>query len=378
MSDPRRSPELDDLAAWCVRDKGTAPCAVVACAYRSSRGWCIDQGTAGHLAPGEQATDQDTLFDLASLTKPFSALTFARLVRSGLLDWHMPLGVPLRDAHGTKSAAVPLAWFLAHRAGLDGHRPLYAPLERGVGVDRLLALRQAAEARRPECDGPLPEEGFAPVYSDLGYLLLGESMARATGEALDEVIFREVSAPLGLEAGSSRQWRRRDPTFDRRVAPTEQVGWRGGVVRGAVHDENAWALARDSACAHAGLFGTAKDVVTLGTAILDARKGNGASGAWLGPQDLEPLLRVRPGSSLRAGFDGKSDAGSSAGTLCSDQTFGHLGFTGTSIWMDPTTDVVAVLLTNRVYPTRDNGAIKEVRPVVHDTLFAWGAKRRSD
>jgi CubicO group peptidase (beta-lactamase class C family) len=224
----------------------------------------------------------------------------------------------------------------------------------------------------------LPEEGFAPVYSDLGYLLLGESMARATGEALDDLVWREVCAPLGLEVGSARQWRRWDPAFDRRVAPTENVGWRGGVVRGAVHDENAWALAGDSVCAHAGLFGTAKDVAVLGTAILDARKGNGGrSAAWLRPEDLEPLLRVRPGSSLRAGFDGKSDAGSSAGAICSAQTFGHLGFTGTSIWMDPETDVVAVLLTNRVYPTRDNGAIKQVRPEVHDALFAWGVKHRS-
>jgi CubicO group peptidase (beta-lactamase class C family) len=372
MTNVRRCPELDDLAAWCVRDKQASPCAVVACAYRSADGWRVDEGAAGHLAPGQEEASVDTIFDLASLTKPFSALTFARLVRAGLLDWHMPLGVPLRDAHGTPSDKVPLAWFVAHRSGLDGHRPLYAPLERGGEVDRLQALRQAGLARRPECEESLPQaEGFAPMYSDLGYLLFGEAMARASGVVLDDLIRQEVSEPLGLVVGSARQWRRWDPSFDERVAPTEHVAWRGGVIRGAVHDENAWAMAEDGACAHAGLFGAARDVARLGTAVLDACRGDRSD--WLSPEDVEPLIRVRPGSTLRAGFDGKSSNGSStAGKRCSPHTFGHLGFTGTSVWIDPDAEVVVVLLTNRVYPTRDSTAIQEVRPRANDELFAWG------
>jgi serine-type D-Ala-D-Ala carboxypeptidase len=374
MTKIRRCPELDALAATCVNERA-APCAVVACAYRNSEGWRVDEGACGHLAPGEVDADPSTLFDLASVTKPVSALTFARLVRSELLDWHMPIGVPLRDVHGTPSAYVPLAWFAAHRSGLDGHRPLYAPLERGLPVDRFKALRQAGEARRPECHGEPESEGFPALYSDLGYLLLGEAMARAAGVSLDELLRREVLKPLALTAGSARQWRRVDPAFDARVAPTEDVAWRGGVIRGAVHDENAWAIARDAACAHAGLFGTARDVATLGTAILDASRGDRTD--WLTPEEVEPLLRKRPDSTWRAGFDGKSNNGSSAGKLCSPETFGHLGFTGTSIWIDPTVDVVVVLLTNRVHPTRDSAIIKAVRPIVHDALFAWGMERSS-
>jgi CubicO group peptidase (beta-lactamase class C family) len=375
MTKIRRFPELDQLAAICVSDFAAAPCAVVACAYRNAEGWCVDEGAYGHLAPGEAPADPSTLFDLASLTKPFSALTFARLVRAELLEWEMPIGVPLRDVHGTPSASVPLAWFVAHRSGLEGHRPLYAPLERGATFDRFQALRRAGQARRPECDLPPDAEGFPAVYSDLGYLLLGEAMARSAGVPLDELVRREVLEPLSLSIGSARQCRRIDPAFDSRVAPTENVAWRGGLIRGAVHDENAWALGKDASCAHAGLFGTARDVATLGTAILDAARGEHMD--WLAPQDLEPLLRKRPGTTWRAGFDSKSSNGSSAGKTCSAETFGHLGFTGTSIWIDPTIDVVVVLLSNRVCPSRDCDAIKAVRPAVNDALFAWGARRRT-
>lgn len=373
MIEARRCPELDEIAALCVHEHKASPCAAVACAYRDSGGWRIDEGASGHLATGEPDASPTTPFDLASVTKPFAALTLARLVRHSLLDWQMPLGVPLRDAHGTPSATVPLSWFVAHRSGLEAHRPFYAPLEQGGTVDRLQTLREAAEARRPECSAAPTDHGFPALYSDLGYMLFGEAMVRASGAQLDALMRREVCGPLGLGIGSARQWRRWDAAFETRVAPTEIIPWRGGAVRGVVHDENAWALSGHGSCAHAGLFGTARDVAALGAAVLDAARGERRD--WLTPEELEPLIRTRPDSTLRAGFDSKSGNGSSAGHRCSAGTFGHLGFTGTSVWLDPDADVAVVLLTNRVHPSRDNALIKAARPVVHDALFAWGMER---
>ena len=367
----RQQPELDALAAWCACKKNAAPCAVVACAYPTHNGWAIDEGAAGHLAPGLDRANTNTIFDLASLTKPFSALTLARLVRNGALDWHTPLHATLPHAFNTPSAKVPLEWLAAHRSGLESHRPLFAPLELGQAVDRSRAITEACFARCQESVANMPSnDGFPPVYSDLGYLLLGEAMAATARLDLDTLIAREVCEPLELAARSARQWRAWDKSFDERVAPTEHVAWRGGMVRGVVHDENAWAIAQDGVCGHAGLFGTARDVARLGVAVLDACRGNRPK--WLSKDCIEPLVRERQGGSLRAGFDGKSLFGSSAGKFCSPATFGHLGFTGTSIWIDPSVQVTTVLLTNRVCPTRDSGLIKKVRPMVHDELFAWG------
>ena len=139
-------------------------------------------------------------------------------------------------------------------------------------------------------------------------------------------------------------------------------------MRGAVHDENAWALARDAMAGHAGLFGDVASVLELGVAVLDALAGQAPS--FLGPDDLEPMLRDRPGGSLLAGFDRRSGPAPASGARFGARTFGHLGFTGTSLWIDPDAERVGVLLTNRVHPTRDTDKIRRARPAVYDALVA--------
>jgi CubicO group peptidase (beta-lactamase class C family) len=340
-----------DLATRLVAE-GVAPACAAACAGWDGAAWRVDAGGA-----------VDRLFDLASVTKPMTAVALAR----SEVDRRAPLGAFLDEARGTPSEQVPLELFLAHRAGLDAHRDLYAPATRGERVDVPAALHDAARARRPDAPGPPPEAGFAPLYSDLGYLLLGAALARAKGaEDAGDVVENAVLAPLGLAtcAGTVRGLARhgvRGP-----FAPTEDVSWRGGRVVGAVHDENAWALTGLGGSGHAGVFGTVGAVLAFGTAVLDALSGRDGA---LGDADLAWLVRERPGGTLRAGFDGKSLEGSSAGQLAGPRAFGHLGFTGTSLWMDPDAQAVVVLLTNRVCPSRANLAIRAARPAAHDVLW---------
>jgi serine-type D-Ala-D-Ala carboxypeptidase len=334
--------------------------------------WEVEVGACGRI--GHAAVDVETIFDLASVSKPFVAVTYARLLERGALAEGALLGELLPELAGTWAAAAPLEALLAHRAGLASHVRLFAPLEARRPVRRLEALRQAADSPSDSARAAGPGATFPALYSDLGYLLVGAALARATGLELDALVTAEVAAPLELDVGSARQWLRARCDFSARVAPTELVRFRGGEIRGAVHDENAWALAGHGFAGQAGLFGTVGDVLRFGTALLDGLAGRRATG--LSARALERLLVERPLGTLRLGFDGKASENSSAGPSASAHTFGHLGFTGTSLWCDPAADAVSVLLTNRVYPTRENVAIRACRPQVHESLFARARERR--
>lgn len=362
---------LEKIALRVVQS-GAAPSAAVATAAPSALRKGVFEVAAGHAVPSglELATP---IFDLASITKPFVAVTAARLIRRGALRATAPLGRLLPEIADSPSSSLPFMAFLSHRAGLEAYRRLYAPLVEGRPVDRLAFFAEAASARRVECENGAPPEGFAPIYSDLGYLLVGAALERAGGASLDSLVDQEVCRPLELEVRSSRLWRSVAPDFDERVQPTETVAFRGGEIRGITHDENAWALAGHGLAGHAGLFGTAESVARFGAAVLDALAGR--RGEFLTRAEIEPLVTPRPGGSLRAGFDGKSGPSSAAGSLASDQTFGHLGFTGTSVWCDPVADRVTVLLSNRVCPTRENLAIRALRPEIHDLLWRASSAR---
>jgi CubicO group peptidase (beta-lactamase class C family) len=323
----------------------------------------VATGTSGALVT------PSPIFDLASVTKPFVAVTAARLRRRGVLELEAPLERFLPELSEAPSGSVPLLSFLAHRAGLEAHRPLFAPLVEQRPVERLASLLEAASARRSDCSGSMPPDGFPPLYSDLGYVLVGAALERAGNGALDELVDREVCGPLGLDVRSARQWLSASHDFVERVLPTETVPFRGGEIRGVTHDENAWALAGHGLAGQAGLFGTAEAVARFGAAVLDAVAGR--RDEFLSREEMAPLIAIRPGGSLRAGFDGKSGSPSAAGTLSSSETFGHLGFTGTSLWCDPVLERATVLLSNRVRPTRDNITIRAVRPEVHDLLFGF-------
>jgi CubicO group peptidase (beta-lactamase class C family) len=360
--------DLTHVAALVAHELDAAPAVAVGAALRDGDSFLFGLGVAGRLTrdPASPLATADTVFDLASLTKPVTALALARLERAGVLARAELLGDVLPSLAESRSGRAPLDLLCAHRAGLDGHRTLYSPLLEGARVDAAASLRVAADARRPDCEGEPPPDGFAPVYSDLGYLLVGAAIAARASDDLDAVLAREVLAPLRLRIGSARQLGAREPSVFSTIAPTEDVPWRGGVVRGAVHDENAWALGGEGTCGHAGLFGDVASVTRLGAAILDALGDRRPE--WLGSRDLAPLLRARPDGSHRAGFDSKSGDAPSSGALFGPRTFGHLGFTGTSLWIDPDAGLAGVLLTNRVHPTRAHLAIRAARPAAYDAI----------
>lgn len=320
------------------------------------------KAAAGKLKRDAAAVTPDTLYDLASLTKPFVAMTALRLAASGRLNLSARLDSIIGDARGGASGAATLEQLFSHRSGLAPWGGLYldVPHEPGGGPARRWVLSEAA--RRSE-----GQPGEAMVYSDLGYMLAGAAMARIVGRPLDVLVREQITEPLGIAdkvffAGGAPSDVRAQ--LSRLAAPTERCDWRGRIVQGEVHDENCYALGGVSG--HAGLFGIAEAVATFGRAVLDSLKGRRD---FLNAEMLGHALAPQPGGSYVMGWDLKQAEGSSAGRRMGPHTFGHLGFTGTSLWCDPDADVVIVLLTNRVHPSRANEKIRAFRPAFHDGVM---------
>ncbi len=365
----RRLEAIDALLEQHIVQAGVAPGATAGLLVRKQGRLTTYVGAAGRLGHDMSATTPDTLYDLASLTKPLVAAALAALHRRAVIDLRRPLSAALPSARGLHAGAFALQALMAHRAALLPHLELFLPHIRGHEIDREEALRRCAEARDPDHPGGTPR----CLYSDLGYLLLGRAIEQQLTpyapafSTLDHLVTRELHR-LGVYGfGSARQWEQclgRD-AFLACVAATEDVPYRGGVIRGRVHDDNAWALAGSGAAGHAGFFAAVHSVMAFGDWLLLARAGS----ASLDPVARQVLFAPRRGGGHLGGFDTKNSKGnSSAGTLASDETFGHLGFTGTSFWCDPKGHTVVVLLTNRVHPSRENQAIRGARPLLNDAL----------
>jgi CubicO group peptidase (beta-lactamase class C family) len=340
------------------------PGATAAVAWREAGEWVRADACAGKTGEGGGPVEFATPYDLASVTKPFVATAALRLVAAGKLSLDARPEQWLPDTRGTPGGMATLEELLTHRAGLAPWGGLYldVPHEPGTPAARRWIVAEAA--RRPD-ENPGAGRGRA-VYSDLGYIVAGETIARAANTTLDKLVAREVTQPLGVDtevyyAGALPPAER--AVLAKRAAATERCDWRGRVVRGEVHDENCAALG--GVGGHAGLFGSAAGVAALGRAMLDARVGRGD---FLPPELVATALATRPGTTLRLGWDGRASQGSSAGRRISPAAFGHLGFTGTSLWCDPDRELVIVLLTNRVHPSRANDRIRGFRPAFHDAI----------
>lgn len=338
----------------------------------ASSGLLVAPAAAASASDRNRLVTEDVIYDLASLTKPIFATICLRLVERGELSLDLRAEQFVPDVRGTPGGSATLEQLLSHRAGIAAWGGLYldVPHELGSSAARRWVFTEAT--RRAE-DSP---KGHA-LYSDLGYIIAAEIVSRSTGVDLATHLSREIVGPLGLDPLELCFPPTLGPDGQRqllkRVAPTERDEWRGRLVRGEVHDENCAALGGVSG--HAGLFGTARAVSAFGRATLDAISGKSKGAPILSASTLETALAPRVEGTHRLGWDGKSATDSSAGRRMSPQTFGHLGFTGTSIWCDPSADVAIVLLSNRVCPSRANEKIKGFRPAFHDGIMGALAVR---
>ncbi len=318
---------------------------------------------AGKLSADDDDVTVSTPYDLASITKPFVATTALKIVAAGKVSLDTRVDSIVADVRGGTGGLATLGALLSHTSGLSAWGGLYldVPHDPGTPAARRWILSEAS--RRPH-DG----DTRLPIYSDLGYIIAGEVIARCGGDKLDRVLAREITEPLGVADEvffPSALPSDRRAQIARTAAPTEWCEWRQRMVRGEVHDENAAAFG--GVAGNAGLFGTAHGVAVFGRAMLDVLSGKSTLvDAGLLRQALTPVR----GTSLMMGWDGKSIDASSAGKRMSEATFGHLGFTGCSLWCDPKLDVVVALLTNRVHPSRANERIKGFRPGFHDGVLA--------
>jgi CubicO group peptidase (beta-lactamase class C family) len=307
-----------------------------------------------------------TLFDLASLTKVVATTAMAMILyERGMLDLDAPVAgiVPeFSEAEAADAAArrvVSLRMLLAHSSGLPAYEKLFlkAPTRQ-----QLLRLALAT---------PLTAEpGSRVEYSDVGFMVLGEALERIAEESLDRFCQREIFGPLGMAHTTY------NPPAESRVQipPTQDDrAFRRRIIQGEVQDENASVLG--GVAAHAGVFSTAEDLAQFAHAML----GGGPAivhsaivhSTIVRPETIALFTRresTPAGTSRALGWDTPSGQPSQSGKCFSAQAFGHLGYTGTSLWIDPTRQLSVVLLTNRTWPDCANWAIKQVRPKFHDAV----------
>jgi len=343
------------------------------------RGEVIQHAAFGSrsLEPQRTPMERDTAFDLSSLTKPLATTTGVMLlVREAKLrvDDRVTRFIPNFGVYG--KAGISVHHLLAHCSGLPAWRPFHTEVTTEAARNRrspVLASRSARafiyeQIHRARLEYPPASRS---LYSDLGFLLLGELVELVAGTTLDRFCHDRIFRPLGLRSTGFVDLERvrleRLAPVASAIAPTERCPWRGKVLCGEVHDDNAWAAG--GVAGHAGLFATAADVHALVSRLRACALGEDS---FL-PADVVRRFWTRDAlvhdSTWALGWDTPSATGSSAGTKVSRHAVGHLGFTGTSIWIDLERDAHVILLTNRVHPSRQDERIREVRPRVHDAVW---------
>lgn len=302
------------------------------------------------------AVTSDTIYDVASLTKPVVTTSAAmNLVESEVLQLEAPIIRYLPEwAEGPQRnwrGKAQLADLLRHSAGLPAHREYF----RDAKTYQTVIHRALAEPL--EC-----EPGARILYSDIGFMLLGEILQRVTGVGLDAFAQTNIFHPLGMNRSLFRPARK----LRRHIAPTQNdTDWRKQQVWGEVDDANAWAMG--GVAGHAGLFSTAGDLAIFCQMLLNG--GIYGHRRLFRRTTIDQFTRRQTigGGARTLGWDVPSGI-SSSGRFFSDRSFGHTGFTGTSIWIDPEKDLFIILLTNRVYPSTTNDKIRQLRPALHDAV----------
>jgi CubicO group peptidase (beta-lactamase class C family) len=301
-------------------------------------------------ASASAKVDENSIYDVASLTKVIATTTSAMILdEEGKLDLDRTVASYLPGFNAPDKAPITVRMILTHRGGLEAFAALYRTFK---GRDQYLEQINT----RPLKSVP----GTQTIYSDWEMILLQLVIEQITGQTLDQFAADRIFKPLGMTSTMFNP----DSSLLSRIAPTEIDTARGGLVWGKVHDENAWAMG--GVAGHAGLFSTAHDLSIFATMLLGGGEYNGVRivkpatlARWTAPQGRE--------SSRAFGWDTPSK-NSSAGHYFSPRSFGHTGFTGTSMWIDPERGLYVILLTNRVNPTRETTRYAPLRRAVADAV----------
>lgn len=340
--------ELDSIMTAAIADHAS-PGITLAVGHHGrivyTNGW-------GHTdwATGAPLANDSTIYDMASLTKVVATTTAAMLMEEdGMLDIERPVVSYLPEFNDPEKAPITLRMLLTHTSGMKQYQFLYREIKgRQAYLQRINA--------KPLVHKP----GETYDYSDWNMMVLQQVIERVSGRTLDALLAERVYGPLGLR---DTQWNPPE-SLRPRIAPTEIQEFRGGQVWGVVHDENAWAMGGVSG--HAGLFSSARDLGVFTQMLLNGGDYNGVR--VLHPETIARwTARQRADAARALGWETPS-APSSSGHYFSPRSFGHTGFTGTSIWADPEKQLFVVLLTNRVDPSRDNAKVGPLRRVVADAV----------
>lgn len=337
----------------------------------------IVQMCAGRLStvPEGPPVQTSTIYDLASLTKPLATVTsLALLIQQGRCRLNDRVTHHLPECADSPLEGATLWHLLTHSSGLPGWRGFYERLSPTgtvpVSIEERDRAKQSVLAFIAS-ETPVYERGTRSLYSDLGFMLLGMIIERCSGQSLGELFRERIGEPLGevrmefvlaehvndFVEGSREEGG---------VASTEVDQWRGRLLCGEVHDQNAAALGGEAG--HAGLFGTAAAVLAVTGEWMHSYHGRKAILDQAIAREFTRRQMKQTASSWALGWDTPSGR-SSAGRYFPPESFGHLGYTGTSVWVDPVHELEVVLLSNRVHPTRRNEAIREFRPMIHDLVY---------
>ena len=323
---------------------------------------CCEAAGIIDIQPCSTQVTPETVFDLASLTKPIATtLLVIYLEKKGLLRLNNPISHYLPLFKKTLFENVPLWRFLNHSSGMQAYSPYFKTLFSLPEPERKKRLELFLTQEKP-CYTP----GETNIYSDTGFMVLEWAVSQACSTTIDKLFEREISTPLGLETLCFKPLTSLKTSRKPDFAVTGKCPYTGIKLSGIVHDENCRAIG--GVCGHAGLFGTARDVGALSRHLLNAFLKDDSTPAWLSGIK-QYWTTSRDMGSWALGFDTPSQPGSTAGELAPRECFGHLGFTGTSFWVYPAWDLIIVLLTNRVAISDDKSRIRQFRQKFHTTVL---------
>ena len=355
MIESRGAPSVtlpSTLAAVSAAMGSVCPCAVL---HVRHKGAIVCEAALGKLAPDAAAATPDAIFDLASLTKIAIGTAMLALNDMRRLALDDPIATLFSSFAGrdARRERVTFRHLLAHTSGLPPSVNARGESSAERVIERVCAT--------PLINGP----GERVVYSDCGFILLGEAVSRLAGVPLPFALQKVVFDPLGISSCGYRP----AAALAEHIVCTEREAWRGRLLRGEVHDETCWSMG--GVAGHAGLFGTAADVATLAELYRNTGSGNGRR-VLLRSSALKAVREQANSDGERRGLAWalKSTDERPWGASLSRASYGHTGYTGTSVFVDPERAVTIVLLTNRVFFSRDPAPIADLRAKVNDAVIA--------